>query len=167
MSHTVLADRSCRSPIMQASAEQVRHTAVFAITAWLCLCHLPVAVCWSCSLTMTGSHDSPGNLSLAQTSLHCTPEEGDVGTALPVGFSDKLSSRSLQGRRPDLSFVAKDVSAAGPWGAASRCSVLVARSLLMISVNASQRGHPLNDCRCASAKTSCWAQRHATVLPAS
>ncbi|KAL0038989.1 hypothetical protein WJX77_004333 [Trebouxia sp. C0004] len=46
---------------------------------------------------MTGDHDRPQNLSLAQTTLHCNPGSGDVGTVLPVGFSNKLANRSLQG----------------------------------------------------------------------
>lgn len=72
-------------------------TAAFAVTAWLCLCQLPVAASWSCSLTMKGDRGRPQNLSLAQTTLHCTPDAGELGTALPVGFNDKLSKPSLQG----------------------------------------------------------------------
>ncbi|DBA69632.1 TPA: hypothetical protein ACH3X2_012694 [Trebouxia sp. C0005] len=71
-------------------------TATFAVTAWLCLCQLPVAFSWSCSLTMTGDRGRPHNISLAQTALHCTPDAGELG-ALPVYFSDRLLNRSLQG----------------------------------------------------------------------
>jgi len=110
---------------MHATAEQVRHTAAFVVTAWLCLCHLSVAVCWSCSLTMTGDHGMPQNLSLAQTALHCTPDAGESG-ALPVYFSDKLLNRSLQGHHSDLTFVVEDVAATGEQPPC--CNVLVASS---------------------------------------
>lgn len=59
---------------------------------------------------MIGNQDRPSDLSLAQTSLHCSPEAEDVGAALPVGFSDKLSNRSLQGHPFNLSFVVKNVA---------------------------------------------------------
>ena len=62
---------------------------------------------------MTGDHDKPQNLSLARTSLHCSHEAGDVGVALPVGFSDKMLNRSLEGYHSDLSFDAKDGAAFG------------------------------------------------------
>ena len=39
---------------------------------------------------MTGSRDQPQNLSLVQTTLLCSPDEGDRGTMLPVGFNDNL-----------------------------------------------------------------------------
>ena len=39
---------------------------------------------------MTGSRDQPQNLSLVQTNLGCSPDEGDLGTLLPVGFNDAL-----------------------------------------------------------------------------
>ena len=67
---------------------------------------------------MTGDHDMPQNLSLAQTSLHCKPESGDVGTVLPVGFSNNLTNRSLQGHLFYLSFVAENVAAVGKQPAA-------------------------------------------------
>ncbi len=98
-------------------------TAAFAVIAWLCLCDLPVAASWSCNLTMTGDHDRRQNLSLAQTTLHCTPDTGEFG-ALPVYFSDKLLKRSLQG---DLSCDAKDVAAVREQPPC--CTVLVASLL--------------------------------------
>ncbi len=100
-------------------------TAAFAVIAWLCLYDLPVAASWSCSLTMTGDHDRRQNLSLAQTTLHCTPDTGEFG-ALPVYFSDKLLNRSLQGHHYDLSCDAKDVAAVGEQPPC--CTVLVASS---------------------------------------
>ena len=62
---------------------------------------------------MTGNRDRPHNLALAQMSLHCSPEAGDVGAALPVGFSDKMVNRNLQGHHSDSSFVAKHDAAVG------------------------------------------------------
>ena len=127
-------------------ASRVWHKAAFAVTAWLCLCHLPVAVCWSCSLTMTGHPGTPQNLSLAQTALHCTPDAGEFGT-LPVYFSDKLLNRSLQGHYSDLSFVAEDVAAAS-----LHC---VTCQLTPVYHRADARLHA---CRCSSLRFSCWAQ---------
>ncbi len=145
-SHSLLVDRT--RPIMHATAEQVRYTAAFVVTAWLCLCHLPVAVCWSCSLTMTGDHDMPQNLSLAQTSLHCNPESGDVGTVLPVGFSNNLTNRSLQGHLFDLSFVAENVAAVGKQPAAGE--------LAHRSTSVHHNGDTLlHGCRCPSLCPSC------------
>ena len=100
-------------------------TAAFAVVAWLCLCQVPVAVSWSCSLTMTGDHGTPQNLSLAQTALHCTPDAGESG-ALPVCFSDKLLNLSLQGHHSDFRFVAEGVAAIGEQSPC--CTVLVASS---------------------------------------
>ncbi len=95
---------------MHAEADHVRHTSAFAVISWLCLCLLPVAVSWSCKLTMTGDRGRPQNLALAQTTLHCTPDAGEVG-ALSVGFSDKLLNQSLQGHHSDLRFVAENAAA--------------------------------------------------------
>ncbi len=124
------------SQFVQGPSELIMHavadTAAFAVTAWLCLCHLPVAVSWSCNLTMTGDRGRPQNLSLAQTTLRCTSDAGEVG-ALPVGFSDKLLNRSLQGHYSDLSFVAKDIAATGEQPPC--CSVLVTRFLLNVSAS--------------------------------
>ena len=145
-----LTIRGRSTDIMPAVAEQVWPKAAFAVTAWLCLCHLPVAVCWSCSLTMTGDRDRPQNLSLAQTTLHCNPGSGDVGTVLPVGFSNKLTNRSLQGRLCDLSFVAKNVAAVGkqPPGELALRSTSVHHNADTL----------LHGCRCSSLCSSCWAQ---------
>ncbi len=102
------------------------NTAACAVIAWLCLCQIHVAVSWSCSLTMTGDHGMPQNLSLAQTALHCTPDAGESG-ALPVYFSDKLLNRSLQGHHSDLSFSPEDVAATEEQPPCT-CIVLVASS---------------------------------------
>ena len=48
---------------------------------------------------MIGNPDQPQDLSLAQTSLLCSPDPGDYGTALQVGLSDSLLNRHLQGER--------------------------------------------------------------------
>ena len=87
-------------------AGQVRHMSALAVCAWLSLVHLPVAISWSCSLSMTGSLDQPENLSLARTSLRCLLNAGDLGTALPEGVSDSLLTRDFQGciRSPCLTF---------------------------------------------------------------
>lgn len=63
--------------------------------AWLCVIHLPVAILWSCTLSLLGSSDQPRNLSLVQTTLLCSPDVGDVGTLMPVGFDDRLPWRCL------------------------------------------------------------------------
>lgn len=99
---------------------------------------------------MTGDHDRPQNLSLAQTSLHCSPEAGDGSASLSVGFSDKLINRSLQGRRSDLSFVAKDVAAVGK----QPPEVLRFRSKSVYH-NADTL---LYGGRCSGLSSSCWAQ---------
>lgn len=46
---------------------------------------------------MIGSRDQPQDLSLAQTSLRCSPDKGDVGVALPVGVSKNLSTKNFEG----------------------------------------------------------------------
>ncbi len=128
-------------------------TAALAVIAWLCLCQTHVAVSWSCSLSMTGDHVTPQNLSLAQTALHCTPDAGESG-ALPVYLSDKLLNPSLQGHHSDLSFVAEDVAAIGEQPPC--CNVLVAKSCsTSVYHKADTR---LHGCRCSSSCSSCWAQ---------
>ena len=131
----------------------VADTAAFAVIAWLCLCHLPVVVSWSCTLTMTGDRDRPQNLSLAQTTLHCTSDAAEVG-ALSVGFSDKLLNRDLQGLHFDLSFVSKDVAATGEQPPC--CSVLVARFLRNVAHHIADTF--LHCCRGSSLCSSCWAE---------
>ncbi len=92
---------------------------------------------------MTGDHDMPQNLSLAQTSLHCKPESGDVGTVLPVGFSNNLTNRSLQGHLFYLSFVAENVAAVGKQPAAGE--------LAHRSTSVHHNGDTLlHGCRCPS-----------------
>ena len=65
---------------------------------------------------MTGDRDRPQSLSLAHTTLHCTADAGEVG-ALPVGFSDNLTIRSLQGHHADFDIYRQ--KRCRNWGAAS------------------------------------------------
>lgn len=135
---------------MPAVAIRVQHTAAFAVTAWLCLFHLPVAVSWSCSLTWTGDRDTPQNLNVAQLTLHCNPGSGDVGTVLPVWFSNRVTSRSLQGHLSTPRFVARNVAAVRkqPPG-----------ELALPSTSAHHNADTLlYGCRCSGLCSSCWTQ---------
>ncbi len=146
---------------MYAVTGQTRHGSAAAFTAWLCLCHLPVALSWSCDLKMIGNPGQPQNLSLAQTSLLCSADVGDDGTALHVGFSDSLLNRHLQGECFGSRLVANDVTAVRHCYSTVRSNLLLQQRVCYSSAPAHLQyvrhcaDTLLDDCRCASSASSC------------